>query len=124
MCGGRSLHKKDWLNIGLGLGAAGIGAGMAGGVGGLLGGGAAPGEAAGAFVGTAADLPTVAGGALKGLQTLQKADALMKLTGGGGDQAQQYTPMQRPQAASPFPDIAELFAGIYPQRKRKENDYV
>ena len=26
MCGGRSLHKEDWLKLGLGLGAAGIGA--------------------------------------------------------------------------------------------------
>ena len=105
MCGGNSLHKKDWLNIGLGLGAVGLGAGAAG-VGplsGLLGtaaGAAAPGEAAGAFTGTISQLPGMGTTALKGLDTLQKAQALMKLA----DPSQQpIAPMSHPQQSMPDP---------------------
>lgn len=125
MCGGRSLHKKDWLQLGLGLGAAGVGLGAAG-VGPLSGllsgaaGAAAPGEAAGAFVGTAAELPGLGTGALKGLEAYQKANALMQLAQGPGQQTQQVGVAPRPQAATNDPALADLYSLIYPQRKRKD----
>ena len=166
MCGGHSLHKKDWLKIAGGLAAISapwtipaIGAAMGGGAAagattgaaGLLG-AAAPGEAVGAFTGglnalsyggelaSVGDIGTMLGGAApheltgvgglnwdKGLRTFAKANEYMRLAGGGGqgDQASQYTPMQHPQAApAPQSDLEALYALIYPQRKRKDQNYV
>lgn len=137
MCGGHSLHKKDWLNLGLAVGSVATGAGAMGmgPLAGLLGGaegaaglgaaglGAAPGEAAGAFVGTASQLPGMGTGVLKGLEAFQKANALMKLAGGGEQQQAQVT-AQQPQSPAMSPDLDALYALIYPQRKRKDNGYV
>lgn len=128
--GGKSLHKKDYLNLALlaggvtaGFGAAGMGplAGLLGGAGagaGAAATGAAPGEALTSFVGTAAELPGAGGllgagkGALKGLEALQKARALVALA--QGPQGQQQMAQPRPQPAMPMHgDAMKLWQQIY-----------
>lgn len=128
--GGRSLHKEDWLKLGLaaagtaaGFGAAGMGplAGLLGGAEGAAAGAlgaAAPGEAIGAFTGTAAQLPGAGGllgagkGALKGLEALQKAQTLVALA--QGPQGQQQMAQPRPQPAMPMHgDAMKLWQQIY-----------
>lgn len=133
MCGGHSLHKKDWLTLGALASVPVAGAFGVGPMSGLLGGsaqataldamglglGAAPGESAAGM----AMLGTTAGGAgagaMSGLQALQKANLLMQLAQ-GGNQSQQPMPMQRPQAATTDPGLADLYSLIYPIKKRKD----
>lgn len=125
--GGKSLHKKDYLNLALlaggvtaGFGAAGMGplAGLLGGAGAAgAAGAAAPGEAVGAFMGTAAELPAsglLAGGksTLKGLEALQRANQLVQLA--QGPQGQQTMAQPRPQPAMPMhSDAVKLWQQIY-----------
>lgn len=133
-----SWNRKDWLGFGAvaalpvaGLFGVGPLAGLLGGSAGAtvadalgVGLGAAPGESA-AGLGL---LGTTAGGAapaglLNSLTALQKAHSLMALAGGGPNGETRMPMPQRPQAATNDANLAELFAGIYPQRKRRE-DYV
>lgn len=127
--GGKSLHKKDYLNLALLAGGvtAGFGAAGMGPLAGLLGGqsagmgaaaaGAAPGEATASFVGTAAQLPSsglLAGGksALKGLDALQRANQLVQLA--QGPQVHQQGAQPRPQPAMPMHgDAMRLWQQIY-----------
>ena len=135
MCGGHSLHKKDWLALGALASLPVAGAFGAGPMAGLLGGsaqataldalgmglGAAPGESAAgmAMLGTTAGGAGSTGGVLAGLQAYQKANALAQLAQ-GGDHAPQSAPMQRPQAATTDPGLADLYSLIYPIKKRKD----
>lgn len=128
--GGKSLHKKDYLQLALlgggamtGLGAAGIGplAGLFanGGLAGTALGGAAElasvGEAAGMgapAVTGATGLLGMGKGAIKGLDALQKANALVALA--QGPQGQQMMAQQRPQPAMPMHgDAMKLWQQIY-----------
>lgn len=129
--GGRSLHKDDYLKLALlgggamtGLGAAGIGP-MAGlfANGGAMAGTALGGAAELASVGEAAGLgaPAAAAsggllggtgkGLLKGLESLQRANALVAMA--QGPQGQQMA-QPRPQPAMPmYGDAMRLWQQIY-----------
>lgn len=122
--GGRSLHKEDYLKLALlgggatvGLGAFGVGpaAGLFGSAGAAAAGAAAPGEAIGAFTGTAADLPGLLGGGkglLKGLDALQKANTLVGIAQGNKGQAPMMA--QRPQPQMPmYGDAMKYWQQIY-----------
>lgn len=187
MCGGKSLHKKDWLKIAgavaavsapwtvpalgaalggtaaagaAGVGATGVAAGAGGtaggmtalfgpeaataGASGLLGSSATPmltslgtgagvggssmfgaGQAA-STLGSLGLTPEMSAGMNwgKGLETLAKANQYAKLAG-GEEEKQQPQLMQRPQAQPvPQSDLEALYALIYPQKKRKDSNYV
>lgn len=126
--GGRSLHKEDWLKL-AGLAAIPVGGGIVGmgPLAGLLGSsagaeaatalgiglGAAPGEAAGAFTGLASAAPTgLLGGAGKGLDALMRAQALMQLAAGNGQQIALAGPQkkQRKQSGTGLDYISQIYS--------------
>lgn len=115
MCGGRSLHKKDWLTLGAIAGTAGVGLGAAG-IGplaGLLGGAEAAGASAlgGPQVGGGIE-GLLAGGTGKTLSALEKANMLMKLAAGPGQQPMQM-PAAAPQRQVPQSDNQALLDSIW-----------
>lgn len=126
--GGRSLHKEDWLKL-AGLAAIPVGGGIMGmgPLAGLLGSsagaeaatalgiglGAAPGEAAGAFTGLASAAPTgLLGGATKGLDALMRAQQLMQLAAGNGQQIALAGPQkkQRKQSGTGLDYISQIYS--------------
>ena len=127
--GGRSLHKEDWLKL-AGLAAIPVGGGIMGmgPLAGLLGSsagaeaatalgiglGAAPGEAAGAFTGLASAPPAggLLGGAGKGLDALMRAQQLMQLAAGNGQQIALAGPQkkQRKQSGTGLDYISQIYS--------------
>lgn len=127
MCGGRSLHKDDWLKLGIGVGtaAAGFGAAGMGPLAGLLGGASASAtpilgasglaEMATAGAATPGIEGLIAGGASAGktLSALEKANLLMKLAAGPGQQPMQMPMSQQPQRQVPQSDNQALLDAIW-----------